>query len=190
MPLKLAIIFTFLSVLNSCSPDVGRSQAPDKNQVIPHNQLSAGDFLVEGLHCPKDDADTAFIRKLGNLYSQIEAGYITALEVGLDIQSCLGGGELGDFYRASGVFFEMKPQIFIETVVQKRVGQVQINKMLTMLPLNTTDSVENKVVILDLRLQLLAGFENAMDKDQYNVLFSSLQKKRDLYSSRLKQTKH
>jgi len=140
MPLKSAIFFIILSILNSCSPDVGGSQASGEHEVIPRDQLSNGDFLVEGLHCPTDDTDTTFIRKLGNLYSRIEAGYITALEVGIDIRHCLGGGELGDFYRASGAFFEIKPQMFIETVVQKNVGQEQIQKMLTMLPINTVDS--------------------------------------------------
>lgn len=70
------------------------------------------------------------------------------------VSRCLDGGDLEDFYRSAGNFFEAKPRVFLQIVKGRGISDSQIKYLLTMLPLDT-DDIDRKVNIVDNRIALL-----------------------------------
>ncbi len=98
-----------------------------------------------------------------DLFDLIASGDEPSLRVGLGVEKCLDGGDLGDFRRNAGFFFDSSPDLFVDEMLKQRVSQERFVALITRLPLSLTDNtsgqaklVESRIVNLE-RLQALEG---------------------------------
>lgn len=118
---------------------------------------------------------------LSSLFESIGQGNKYSFDIGLQILDCLGGGNLGDAYRAMGLFFENKPSYFSKTISDNNVSDVNLKNMLVMLPLHTTDDIPEKIRILENRIRALSGLEGSVDQAFYSKALSILTKELKFY---------
>lgn len=89
------------------------------------------------------------------LFEFIGDGNPFAFRAALLMSECLDGGEIEDFYRSSGAFFERHPQIFMRIVKDQGIKDTELNFMLIMLPLDTVDNINLKLSVVENRIAIL-----------------------------------
>jgi hypothetical protein len=89
------------------------------------------------------------------LFRRIEGADPYALIIGISLAQCWDGGELEDFYRSSGIFFDRNSSYFLRITSQRHVNCPDLKRMVTMLPLETTDDMHAKQILVDARILLL-----------------------------------
>lgn len=89
------------------------------------------------------------------LFRLIAKGNEFAFRAGMLVMRCLDGGELEDFYRSAGLFFEAKPSVFLKITEEKKVSETTIKSMLTMLPLDAVDNIDRAISIVERRMAIL-----------------------------------
>jgi hypothetical protein len=82
------------------------------------------------------------------LFDLICQGNESAFRAALMVIKCWDGGDLEDFYRSSGVFFEKKPYVFSTIVKERKISDSNLKYFLTMLPLHTVDNSAIRISIL------------------------------------------
>jgi len=110
-------------------------------------------FTANGRNCDLDIMPEQIHRT--KLFELIRKGNQLAFRASLLVSKCWDGGELGDFNRSVGLFFEVKPQVFLQIVIDKNITDRQLNYMLTMLPLHTVDNIDLKIAMLENRIDTL-----------------------------------
>lgn len=113
------------------------------------------------------------------LFKRIRDADRYAFNIGIALFQCWDGGELADFYRSSGEFFDRDPSYFFRAVAQHRVSCPYQKFMITMLPLETTDDMLAKVVLIDVRLSLLSKTKGNASKSCAECIRPALIKLRD-----------
>lgn len=93
------------------------------------------------------------------LFGLIAKGNEFAFYIGLLVEKCLDGGELGDFYRHVGLYFESNPVLFLNTINSKFTPEGSFKSMLTMLPEITVDDIEQQLYITQKRIALLESID-------------------------------
>lgn len=93
------------------------------------------------------------------LFELIRNGNSLAFSAALLVSECWDGGELEDFYRSAGMFFESEPLLFLKISEEKKIPDTEFRYMLTMLPLDTVDDIERRISILDRRIATLNGVD-------------------------------
>jgi hypothetical protein len=86
------------------------------------------------------------------LLHQTAAGNGASFQALLDIRSCLDGGALEDFFRASGLYLERQPFGFVALVQQEKIKESDLGYMLAMLPLDTVDQPKLRLKVLEARI--------------------------------------
>lgn len=112
------------------------------------------------------------------LFKLIGQGNESAFRAALLVSRCLDGGELGDFNRSAGMFFEEQPLAFLQIIEERAIPDSQLKHLLTMLPLDTVDDIDRKIRVLEKRIDLL----NKIDEDSLDATkrgFSFLKKEKD-----------
>ncbi len=94
-----------------------------------------------------------------NLFDSIASGNNFSLRTGLLVEQCLDGGDLGDFRRSAGQFFEKKPVIFMQEIKRSSVPTASYQSMVTMLPLTLVDDLNMQIKAIRFRIQLLKDIE-------------------------------
>lgn len=92
------------------------------------------------------------------LFELIRSGEEYPLRLGLNLINCLDGGDLGDFYRASGIYFEIDPNRFFE-LATSMLPAASIVKIIVALPLYMTDDQIRQIKSLKKRLEILKNVE-------------------------------
>ncbi len=95
------------------------------------------------------------------LFRLIAKGNEFAFRAGLLVMRCLDGGELEDFYRSAGLFFEAKPSVFLKIAEEKKVPETVIKSMLTMLPLDTIDNIDRAISVVERRMAMLEAISDS-----------------------------
>ena len=95
------------------------------------------------------------------LFRLIAKGNEFAFRAGLLVMRCLDGGELEDFYRSAGLFFEAKPSVFLKIAEEKKVPETAIKSMLTMLPLDTIDNIDRAISVVERRMAMLEAISDS-----------------------------
>lgn len=115
------------------------------------------------------------------LFKLISDGNPLAFRAALLVSECLDGGELEDFYRSTGAFFERQPQVFMHIVKDQGIQDTQLNYMLTMLPLNTVDNINLKLSVVENRVAILKSINNKsfIEIREKGLIF--LEKERQLF---------
>lgn len=75
-----------------------------------------------------------------DLFALIASGDTSSLRVGVNIEKCLDGGDLGDFRRSAGKFFDRRPNIFVDEVLKLGISPERFSALITRLPLELVDN--------------------------------------------------
>lgn len=137
----------------------------------------AQEKLKVGVNCKSlqekhDSLDLSYRRAL---FSAVASGDKCAFQIGLDIADELDGGELEDFYRASGIFFEKNPSFFINYISVSKVSLRHHKYLVTMLPLSYTDNLLGQKRTLEKRLSLVKKNINLRNRLVSQLFLSELQ---------------
>ena len=114
------------------------------------------------------------------LYKLIAEGNEFAFRAGLLVMSCLDGGELGDFHRSVGLFFEAEPQIFLKIAQENKIPDTTIERMLIMLPLDTVDNIDYAINIIEKRIVVLDTISNSQFDHIKKVGLSFLKNQKEM----------
>lgn len=113
--------------------------------------------------CPKETLPTE--RQQDLLFRMIKDGNQWALRAGLLVSPCLDGGDLEDFNRSAGLFFDKHPRVFLQVAKERALSPLELDDMMTMLPLETTDKIGAKLVAIDKRLSILEAIHDPSLRD-------------------------
>jgi hypothetical protein len=91
------------------------------------------------------------------LFGLIRKGNQLAFHAALIVSKCFDGGEAEDFDRSAGLFFETKPLNFLQLAQENKVSDPELKRMLIMLPLETVDDIDAKIVVLKKRIRILSA---------------------------------
>jgi hypothetical protein len=94
------------------------------------------------------------------LFNLIDMGNSYAFQAALLVHRCWDGGDLEDFYRSSGMFFEKRPLLFLQIAKEKAISDSEINYMLTMLPLDTVDNINLNISMVENRINVLKKIDD------------------------------
>ena len=102
-----------------------------------------------------------------------------AFRAALLVSECWDGGELEDFYRDAGIFFERQPLVFLQTVKEKAIKDSQLRYMIIMLPLYTVDNINLKLSVVENRIAILKTIreESLNEKRDKGISFLKKEKK-------------
>jgi hypothetical protein len=89
------------------------------------------------------------------LFHLISTGNRPAFQAALLVHKCWDGGELEDFYISAGIFFEKQSLVFLQLVKKNAITYAEIESMLTMLPLDTTDDIDRQIFVVKNRIKIL-----------------------------------
>ena len=113
------------------------------------------------------------------LFELIGKGNESAFRAGLLVSRCLDGGELEDFYRSAGNFFEAQPHKFLQIVKKNAIPDSQLSNLLTMLSLDTVDDFDRQIYIIENRISLLGGVVDDSLKEVKKLGLRSLEKEKE-----------
>lgn len=89
-------------------------------------------------------------------FEELESGMINGEKSALvEFVTCrknFDGANLGDLYRAAGLFTVVNPEEYLGILNQQQVSQREMPNFLIMLPLETVDNFDNKKAVLRERL--------------------------------------
>lgn len=118
-------------------------------------------------------------KQAGRLFKLVSEGNESALRAALLMSRCLDGGELEDFYRSTGVFFEAQPRAFLKIIKEKEIPDSQTRYLLTMLPLDMVDDIDRQIRVVENRVLLLNGVDEVSFEEIRKRLLFSLEKAKE-----------
>lgn len=86
-----------------------------------------------------------------DLFALIASGDNSSLRVGVNIEKCLDGGDLGDFRRSAGLFFDRRPNDFIDETLKLGVSPERFSALITRLPLELVDNPSGQAKLVESR---------------------------------------
>jgi hypothetical protein len=90
----------------------------------------------------------------------IEGGDAIALRTGLLVFRCWDGGLLGDFFRATGQYFDRAPRDFIGFLDGYLLSRTDLRSLVTVLPERAVDDLDEQISILRSRKTSLTTYSN------------------------------
>jgi hypothetical protein len=111
-----------------------------------------------GPDCGEEVAATNSQRN--ELFQLIRDGNEQAFRAALLVQHCWDGGEAEDFYRSAGIFLEGNPRTFLQMAKDSQVSRRELNRMVTMLPLETVDDMDAQLKEVKQRIATLKAVED------------------------------
>jgi hypothetical protein len=112
------------------------------------------------------------------LFKLVSEGNEFAFRAGLLVTRCLDGGELEDFYRSGGIFFDIKPALFLRIVEEECVQRSIMKSMLTMLPLDTVDNIDRAIEVVEIRIAKLDAISGSRYEDIRDAGLSFLEEQK------------
>jgi hypothetical protein len=89
------------------------------------------------------------------LFDKVASGDDESFRVGVMVARCLDGGDLGDFFRSAGVYFEQRPLEFLETVRDAAVTEDTFESLLATLPESLVDDLDGQIRATANRVRIL-----------------------------------
>ncbi|HAM49260.1 MAG TPA: hypothetical protein DCP92_00650 [Nitrospiraceae bacterium] len=71
------------------------------------------------------------------------------------VSKCWDGGDLEDFYRSSGIFFERQPRVFLKIMRERIIPDSELESLFTSLPLYTVDNIDLRISMIEKRIEIL-----------------------------------
>jgi len=128
------------------------------------------------------------LAKHQQLFELIEGGDQLAFDAGLYIVKCLDGGELGDFYRSVGSFFEEKPYVFFLKIRDRSILRNSLKLMLTTFQLDLVDDLNQQLLVTEKRVLLIKSICDEISAETMNLGLFFLEEKR-LHINRILKSK-
>ena len=85
------------------------------------------------------------------LFALIASGDNSSLRVGVNIEKCLDGGDLGDFRRSAGLFLDRRPNDFIDETLKLGISPERFSALITRLPLELVDNPSGQAKLVEAR---------------------------------------
>ncbi len=127
---------------------------PDKDALMAlENNITAS-----AQRCSPDVAPAQ--KQRTKLFEFIRGGNPFAFNAALLVSRCWDGGELEDFYRSAGTFFELQPRVFLHIAKERAIPDSQLRYLLTMLPLDTIDNIDHKISVVENRIKILKSLSD------------------------------
>lgn len=95
------------------------------------------------------------------LYNLVEQRNEHALVAGMKFIGCMGVADAEDFDRVAGVFFEQRPERFLNIASDIKMDTRHLKSILIMLPEETVDNFAKQAAILELRLEKLNSVKDS-----------------------------
>ncbi len=128
-----------------------------------------------------NNRDVVSVEAGQQLFRLMTKGDEFAFRAGLLLVHCLDGGELEDFHRSAGLFFEAKPSVFLQIVEEKKVPDAAIKSMLTMLPLDTVDNIDRAISVVERRMAMLEAISDGRFDNLKKVGLSFLEDQKVMF---------
>jgi hypothetical protein len=152
---------------------------PDKKALVALEKS----ISVNAQKCNWGDPNNAIVapteKQEFQLFDLIGTGNLSAFQAALLVHKCWDGGDLEDFYRSVGIFFEKQPLVFLRIVKEKAIQDSEIVDMLTMLPLDTVDDIGRKISMVENRIKKLKNISDESLSEITRKGLSSLEKEKD-----------
>lgn len=178
-------LILLLAFLGSCSVNAYSSsrwnkflEQPDKDSLVALENV----ISISAKRCNWGNPDNLYVMPVETgqkLFKLIAKGNEFAFRAGLLVARCLDGGELEDFHRSAGLFFEAQPPVFLEIAKEKTVSESVIKSMLTMLPLDTVDNIDRAIYVIENRIALLKGVSEGRFEEIRRVGLKSLEEQEE-----------
>jgi hypothetical protein len=149
--LSLAALASFYGNAYCCSRWDVFLREPDKDALV----VLENTVIASEQRCSQDVAPAQ--KQRSKLFELIREGNPSAFRAALLVSKCWDGGEVEDFYRSVGVFFEAQPRAFLQIAKEKTIPDSQLRYFLIMLPLDTVDNIDHKISVVENRIAVLKG---------------------------------
>lgn len=117
-----------------------------------------------------------------DLFDLIANGNSSSYRVGLQIEKCLDGGDLGDFRRSTGLFFDTKPDVFLEESIGEGVSPERLAELIATLPLSLVDDLSSQRDLLMDRIGKLEQSQIAKESQIAGNALNALREREQLLS--------
>lgn len=154
--LMFLVSFTFNAYCNSRWDDFFNE--PDSKSLTTLEKTIAAGVQRCGWGEP-NNLEVIPAEKRRPLFELISKGNESAFRVGLLVSKCLDSGDLEDFYRSAGSFFELQPCLFLKVIKEKTIPDSDFQSLLTMFPLDTVDSIDRQMMILKKRITTMGTID-------------------------------
>jgi hypothetical protein len=94
------------------------------------------------------------------LFGLIRDGNEQAIHAGLLVSHCFDGADAEDFYRSAGVFLEDRPRAFLQIAEDSEVSDRELDRMVTMLPIETVDDFDARLAEVHTRIAKLEAVDD------------------------------
>ena len=119
--------------------------------------------------------------QLTKLLNIVEMGNESAFRAALMISKCLDGGDLEDFHRSVGMFFEKKPRVFLKIIKERTTSDSELGYFLAMLPLDSVDNIDLQLSMTKKRIKILKNIHDAQFSELKAKGLSILKKEMNFY---------
>ena len=171
------LVLSFLLVLG-CSQgndDVSSTWASFVESPSPENeQLLMADIVEDLESCgwgKPENQNAVPDRFRQNLFELIADGDSPSYRVGLQIEKCLDGGDLGDFRRSTGLFFDAKPEAFLDVSKRQGVTPERFAELIASLPLALADDPRSQ---RDLVVERISKLEQSQISEESQMVGNAL----------------
>lgn len=117
-----------------------------------------------------------------DLFDLVASGDSASYRVGLRIEKCLDGGDLGDFRRSTGLFFDTNPHAFLEESIREGVSPERVAEFIASSPLSLLDDPSNQRNLVMERIRKLEQSQIAAESQIAEVALSVLTEQKQLLS--------
>jgi hypothetical protein len=121
-----------------------------------------------------------------DLFNLIAKGDLPAYRVGLQIEKCLDGGDLGDFRRSTGLFFDTNPDAFLEESIREGVPPERLAYLIASLPLYLVDDPISQRNLVIERIGKLEHSKIAENSQTTGDALNALREREQLLSDAIK----
>lgn len=185
------IVALIMSIIVYAEDGCDYTQALDEFLLLPqpdtYSKVIGAQRALANICDPTIGFDNA---RRADLFSLIEQGNVYALRIGLFSYACWGGGELGDFYRSTGIFFDGNPELFMESALTQAIPRESLTRMISMPPLELTDNIDAKIQLLDDRIYKLSRLTEPTARQLSTQLIDGLRvRKKGLEETQFRETR-
>lgn len=124
-----------------------------------------------------------------DLFDLIANGDSPSYRVGLQIEKCLDGGDLGDLHRSTGLFFDTEPDAFLKESIREGVSPERLAELVSALPLSLVDDPSSQRNLLMGRIGRLEQSQVAEESQIEGYALNALREHEQLLSEVIEEQK-
>lgn len=117
-----------------------------------------------------------------DLFDLIAGGDLPSYRVGLRIEKCLDGGDLGDLRRSAGLFFDSRPDTFLDESIRGGATAEKLAELVTALPLALADDPRSQRNLVIERIGKLERSQISVESQVTGIALNALRELEQLLS--------